>query len=431
MQQARNFIQCGLARLGRHTTFLMRPLLAGILVLLFAGCSGRETQSVVVWTDRPELAAYLELFNSEQSAYFAELEYHEDPLRLLRTTRREPDIIIARLPTDTRSADRFRALESLIEAAGGATTFYQDLLKTGQVEGRQLFVPLSFDLPLISFKHPPAPDGHESTDMYIGLDEIRERGEGFNRHSGDRPTHMGFSPRWNREFLYIFARLHGLEFRHTGIESFDWNRELTPAIGEQLASWVSESNRGLETEQQFERRYLNDPKQQLLIRERILFAYDTASGFALQPAAFRSELEFRWPTQDGKLPVLDEIVHIGMPRTGNTAGAEVLASWLLEPANQERIIVDSLRKRVRSFGIAGGFSSRVAVNEIVFPRHYSYLSGRIPPPEHLQFPGRLPSYWPSLRTEVILPYLHDRSTGAGSANSLESRLRTWLLRRGD
>jgi len=423
----------GLVRRSRPTTaqlvFLL--LLVGVLVVLFAACSGGRTQSVVVWTDRPELAAYLELFNSEQSEYFAELEYHEDPLRLLRTTSREPDIIIARLPTDIRSADRFRVLDSVLESAGGAGRFYSDLLKTGQINGRLLFIPLSFDLPLISFKHPSASGTQSSDDIYIGLDEIRERGAQFNRGSGERPTHIGFSPRWDHEFLYLFARLHGLEFHHSGLESFGWNRDLPARIGEELALWVNEINGGLDTEHQFERRYLNDPKQQLLIRERILFAYNTASGFALQPAAFRYELEFRWPTQEGRLPVLDEIVHIGIPRAGNTTGAETLAAWLLDPANQERIIVDSLRKRLRSFGIAGGFSSLISVNESVFPRHYSYLSGRIPPPEHLQFPNRLPSYWPDLRAAVILPFFHDQATGVRGADSLESRLQTWLLRRGD
>lgn len=406
-------------------------ILLGMLVALTAACSGNRAQSVVVWTDQPELAAYLELFNSEQSEYFAELEYQEDPLRLLRTTRREPDIIIAQLPADTRTADRFQSLESVLESAGGTDKFYSGLLETGQVDGQLLFLPLSFDLPLISFKRPLTSASPEGLGMYIELDEIRERAGRFNRNSGDRPSHIGFSPRWDHEFLYLFARLQGLEFYHSDVESFEWDTGLPAQIGEELEAWVSETNGGLEIERQFERRYLNDPKQQLLIRERILFAYDTASGFALQPAAFRSELEFQWPTQDGKLPVLDEIVHIGVPRAGNSAGAEILAGWLLDPENQERIIVDSQRKRLRSFGIAGGFSSRVDVNDRVFPRHYAYLSGRIPPPEDLQFPGRLPSYWPDLREAVILPYLHDRATGGGGEVSLESRLQTWLLRRGD
>ncbi|MFN2311651.1 MAG: hypothetical protein ABR590_06305 [Spirochaetia bacterium] len=417
VQQGRNFV---------------RPVLAALLIILGAGCSARESQSVVVWTDTPELATYLELFNADQSEYFAELEYHEDPLRLLRTTTREPDIVISLLPTDIRSSDRFRPLDSVIDSVGGAGEFYPDLLKTGEVDGKLLFVPLSFDLPLISFKQPPAPDGHDdSNDIYIELEEIRDRGEQFNRQSGERPTHIGFSPRWDHEFLYLFARLHGLEFRHSGVESFDWNQDLPSQIGEQLASWVQETNGGKDTEHRFVRRYLNDPKQQLLIRERILFAYNTASGFALQPTAFRSNLEFRWPVREGKLPVLEEIIHIGIPRAGNAAGAETLAAWLLDPVNQERMIVDSLKKRVRSFGIAGGFSSRIAVNEEIFPRYYSYLSGRIPPAKHLEFPGRLPSYWPDLRTAVILPYFHDYATGINTPVPLESRLQTWLLRRGD
>lgn len=402
-----------------------------VLALLLAGCSRRETQSIVVWTDRPELAAYLELFNAEQSRFFAELKYQPNPLRVLRTTEEEPDLIISVLPTDTRSSDRFRPLDSLLEAVGGSQEFYTELLQAGRVGQQQLFIPLSFDLPVITFKRPPAPDGEDSDDIYIEHEEIRRRGAQFNRYSGGRPTHMGFSPRWNPEFLYLYARLNGLEFRHSGSEDFSWESGLPEIIGRELADWIEEANQGVGTEQQFERRYLNDPQQQLLIRERILFAYDTISGFAVQPAAFRAELEFRWPMQNGQVPVLDEIVHLGILRSGNTTGAEELARWLLDPQKQELMIRDTLRKQLRNFGLAGGFSSRASVNEGVFPRHYPYLSGRIPPPEHLLFPGRLPSYWPDLREAVILPYLQDQAGRAGSGGSLESRMQAWLLRRGD
>ena len=53
--------------------------------MLLAGCSlFREDQRVVLWTDRPEFAAYAQVFNSSQKDFVVEVIYKDSPASALK-----------------------------------------------------------------------------------------------------------------------------------------------------------------------------------------------------------------------------------------------------------------------------------------------------------------------------------------------------------
>ena len=82
-----------------------------------------------------------------------------------------------------------------------------------------------------------------------------------------------------------------------------------------------------------------------------------------------------------------------------------------------------------SFGIAGGFSSIRTVNEKLFPLYYPSLLGKMPPAHYLKPPDILPSKWPELRKDIVLPLLLE-ATGPNPPvdpnATLEARIQAWL-----
>ena len=64
-----------------------RPYLLLLILLLplLAGCPFEKAdQRVVLWTDRPEFAAYAQAFNSAQNEYVVEVVYKDSPASALK-----------------------------------------------------------------------------------------------------------------------------------------------------------------------------------------------------------------------------------------------------------------------------------------------------------------------------------------------------------
>lgn len=412
----------------------MRVLaVAAIVSGVVASCANEESRRIVVWTDIPEVAAYLELFNSSQQSYRAELQYRESPGRQLARAEDQPDIVITRHLSNRETAERMRSLDRLLSPDRvDPAAFYQELLERGTFNGTQRFLPISFDLPIIMF--------HRDQEVDLGsfgmsASELQRHGTEFNERSGGRFTRMGFSPKWSNRFLYVFAQTHGVGFREQEDEMPAWESERLEEALEAAISWDEEYNESAEEVARFRDRYLYDPEYQLLLRNRIGFAYRDAGEFFTMRESHREFLDFRWYTEnsDGtSIPALDGPVSLGIPTdAANRSGAEAFIEWFYRTETQELLLQDIHRKRMQAFGILGGFSALRRVNEELFPRHYPELLGRVPEERFLRFPERQAVYWAELRSEVIEPWLGRRVSAEGAEEPLRERLRVWLLRRGD
>ena len=98
---------------------------------------------------------------------------------------------------------------------------------------------------------------------------------------------------------------------------------------------------------------------------------------------------------------------------GNAAGARLFLSWIFQPEVQARLLETATYKRLRGFGLAGGFSALRAVSERILPRSHGFLIGRLPDADVLRLPAPAPVYWGAAKELVVRPWL--RAAVAGGA----------------
>ena len=78
----------------------MRKLLTALILCLplLSGCFLLEQKTVILWTDIPEAAAYVELYNASQSDYRVELVFSENPVDFDKTgSDQTPDIVLSQI----------------------------------------------------------------------------------------------------------------------------------------------------------------------------------------------------------------------------------------------------------------------------------------------------------------------------------------------
>nr|WP_255802414.1 hypothetical protein [Treponema denticola] len=83
---------------------------------------------------------------------------------------------------------------------------------------------------------------------------------------------------------------------------------------------------------------------------------------------------------------------------------------------------------INSFGLAGGFSALHQVTEKLFPRYYPLLLAHLPQTQSFYAPHILPSNWPMLKKEILMPYLKDACNASAypdSIPSLNKRIAEW------
>jgi hypothetical protein len=408
---------------------LLGPLLA--LLMLLAGCSVLYRRPLVLATDRPELASFVEQFNATQVDLRVQLRYRSSPEEALRREQ-GVDLLIG---TRLAGAGEVRALESLEDLfrAGrlAREDFYAPLLAAGAPERRQVLLPLSFCLPAVVFL--PYNLGEAPPNLAITLDFLRQSGGQYNQRVRDLLVREGFSPLWDPEFLLAAAELGGARFR---LESgtLGWNpRALEETIG-YLRDWVRTTNGGMEAEAAFAAKYLYLPPGRLLDDKRIQFYLLRSCDLMRALDEQKEEADFRWLAGPEKILVSDEILFAGIPRGSHRKSqAKTFLLWLFRSETQSRLLEISRRQRLGVFGIAGGFSSLKSVNELAFPQYYPRLMGRIPPEELLYVPGPLPESWPEIKSQVLVPWLR-QAVGApgeaGSSEQLAERLKSARLNRG-
>jgi hypothetical protein len=408
---------------------LLGPLLA--FLPLLAGCAVFQRRPLVLGTDRPELASFVEQFNAQQPDLRVQLRYLSSPVEALHRDQ-DVDLLIG---TRLAGAGEARALEPLEDLFRGnrlaRADFYTPLLAAGAPERRQVLLPLAFCLPAVVFL--PYNLGEAPPNLGIPLDFLRRSAGAYNQRVRDVLVREGFSPLWDPEFLLAAAELGGARFHEASPGSLEWNaRALEEAIA-YLRGWVQETNGGVEAEAAFAASYLYLPPGRLLDEKRIQFYLLRSCDLMRVLDEQKEEADFRWLAGPDKILVGDEILFAGIPRSSRRKGqARAFLLWLFQGETQSRLLEIGRRQRLGVFGIAGGFSGLKSVNELAFPQYYPRLIGRIPPEELLQVPGPLPEAWLEMKTQVIVPWLREAVSAVttGSPADLGERLKAYRQNKG-
>jgi ABC-type glycerol-3-phosphate transport system substrate-binding protein len=379
-----------------------------------------------MWTDRPEFVSYVEHFNASQSRYKLEVFYKEAPAQALSNTEDVPDIVVGSWLKSASTRAFFSPMDFFFEdLLLIESSFYPALLKLGNIEGKQYLLPVSFNIPALIFSRENSAIIAKS--FTLSPDDVKTLGKTYNERKDAYFARMGFSPRWDDEFLFVFATLHGASFREGAPLAWD-DSALERAINE-VRAWTTEANGDAAAEDDFSFKYLYDPAPKLAAGGRILFAYMTSDRLFTVPEESRSALDFRWIAHNAAIPVAEGSTYLGLCKKGKAKNAaNAFVQWFYKEETQRQLLDMSKRYRTNEtvFGIAGGFSAIKTVNEQIFPAFYPGLLGHVPPEDYLMAPNILPKDWTTLKRRVVLPYLRDRcGAGGKSAASLASRIADW------
>ena len=415
-----------------HAKFAITAIL--LVLLVATGCKPPRSKPVIIWTDRPELASYTELFNSHQKDTQAVVVYKSSLINALPPAKDEehPDVVIGSWLMNSKLKKNFLPLEALFSLTDiNPSTIYPTLLAYGKKGIHQYLLPVSFNLPLVIFSGKNAeliPDAY-----MLDTDQIRDTAAAFNRKNNhDIYTRMGFAPSWESDFLYVTAKMNGLTFREKG-STFSWDNEILEKTIAYLRSWTEEKNTSTTAEQDFAFKYLYTPDYRQVESNRCLFAYTSSEDLFKVPYEQLGDIDFRWIEKDDAITVKDGIVMMGIYKGSyNTRNAETFVIWLMQESTQRAILerTQAMQLNINTFGINGGFSAIQNVNERVFPIYYRNLLGNLPAKEAIQPPPAFPMRWNSFKERVVIPFLQDATNTERKLEDIQTlndRITTWLM----
>jgi hypothetical protein len=407
---------------------MRRLFLLAAAVLGLGGCAVLQRRPLVLCTNRPEVASFVEQFNSLQTDLRVHLRYQSSPVEALRRDQ-GVDLVIGTRLAGSGDARALEPLEDLFRPHRlDRADFYAPLLAAGAPERRQVLLPLSFCLPAVVFL--PYNLGEAAPNLGVTLDFLRQSGGQYNQRVRDALVREGFSPLWEPDFLLMAAELGGASF-HQEAGSLGWNAEALEQALAGLRDWVRLTNGGVEAERAFAEKYLYLPPGRLLDEKRIQFYVLRSCDLLRALEEHKEEADFRWLANAEKILVADEILFAGIPRSsGRKAQARSFLLWLFQSETQTRLLDVGRRQRLGVFGIAGGFSGLKSVNELAFPQFYPRLIGRIPPEELLQVPGPFPESWPEIKAQLLVPWLREAVSAEAPLKDLAERLKAFRLGKG-
>lgn len=409
------------------------PATVFLSLFLFAAltaCSHKQGKIAVIWTNQPEFASYVELFNNSQDKHRIVVEYKENPSGALISAKNPPEIIIGPWLKGEKTRSRLVPIDYLFaELRINSKQFYAPLLDLGNVRGRQYLLPVSFNLPALIFSAENR--SLIQNDFSLSLEQIQALSRDYNEKKGNIYTKMGFSPRWNSEFLYLVAQMFNARFEE-GSSLFGWNEA---SLGEgirYLRAWTSDINTSPRAEDDFQFKYLYDPPHKLVASGRCLFSYMSSEQLLILQRDKIQDIDYRWVMKDNKTPVRDDIVYLGICKhAGNMEAAEAFIIWFYGEKNQ-RALLDRAKQMGtmdQTFGISGGFSALKPVNEKVYPLFYPSLLGHLPPAETLSVPRILPNNWETIKAGIVIPYLTSMAGSpsdlVNSVPTLQERIAIW------
>jgi ABC-type glycerol-3-phosphate transport system substrate-binding protein len=410
---------------------------AAASMALLSGCGFGLEPVLQLVTDRQEMAAYVDNFNATHTDVRVEITYEENPAQAVLDGV-AGDLVIGSWLSTPAVMDRLDALADIVKPGKlEPSWFYQKLLAMGSRDNRPFLVPLSFSLPAIVYE-PEAIAPTELPPMFMPLDTLRSLSAPFNKTDKSGVfTRVGFSPSWNGEFLTESALLLGARFRpgRNGMPAWD-DTGLRRTV-DLTRSWLIEvngrANGSADADESFTSRFfLVQPWYELLSSGRIRFALASFTDFFALPEDKRHAMDFRWLSQDGQVPVLDDVLFAGILRTSrNKAGARTFLLWFANPATQqgEGLLAVNQSRRIGVFAVTNGFSSLKSINEKDLPQRYPLLIGHIPQERMLVFPETLPDNWVAIRGTsgsdgVIWPWILAAASGR-SSQSLDKALQDW------
>ena len=407
-------------------------ILAGF-ILLFTSCSGRQIRPVIIWTDNPEFVSYVELFNSTHKDAKAAVVYKESVASALPPTKDElqPDLVIGSWLKNSSTRKYFSPVDYMLSEQGiVSSAYYKQLIEYGQINEKQYLLPVSFNIPAIIYSKKNESLVSQSSSHLLNLEQIKTIAAAFNEKNKDGVyTAMGFAPSWDTDFMYELTKLYDVSYREKG-SSFVWDQKAMQNAVSDMREWTLARNTDTASEQNFQFKYLYMPKHRQVTTDRCLFAYTTSSELFTLTETQVSPLSFRWLEQNGKIPVEDSIITMGLYKNAkNVSGAEKFIGWFCKEDTQRELILrtESLKLDTINFGIAGGFSAIKSVNEKIYPSHYRQLLGNLPGEDYLVMPKILPYRWENIKQRVIIPYLTE-STNTNSEKTvtpLEERISEW------
>ena len=398
------------------------------IIAMVAGCAPFSNNSTaVLWTDRPELAAYTELFNAETEGGRIAVVYKEIPWMALEQASGHPELVVGTRLDGSLAAEHFNSLDRLIQKGELVPArFYDDLFEMGRIDGKCYLVPISFTLPAVAYR------GELNTalsdDYVITFEEMRSLSGEFNVVD-ELPIRIGYSPRWQPEFLYYLSQIFGGNYSESTRNLPVWNDTKVQETLAYAGDWVETTNGGIEQELTFESKYMYDPLYKLLDSGRILFNFMMIDKYLTVPSEVRENLDFRWLSDGTRVVVSEDVLFIGAPKQSKyRKTAEEFITWLFSYDTQVKLLESAQFQRTRSFGIAGGLSSLTSVNTDAMPRFYPFIHGHIPHGGLLEFPARLPESWERMRSEVIIPWFREALSPVEEKGSLADSLAQWRLR---
>ena len=405
----------------------LRILCLPALLAFLSGCTIPDN-TAEMWTNIPEMAAYADQFNAGQSEFRVKVVYKENPGQALRTDPVIPDLVIGTGLNSIRYSTVFSDLSPLFDEKRGSLreeTFYPDLLNLGRRGDQLLALPLSFNLPVLYYRNDSAAAAGEASAL-PDQSVIRERSRAFALQSAPDFPVRGFSPLWNGAYIYSIAQLEGTGFHESESGQPQWDDKLLESTLQDAAGWAEPSTGGMAEELNFMEKYLYQPAYKLVNRGRILYSYTNTWDFYQIPATERRNLRILWVSDGSRVPAGDSILFGAIPRKGEDkkAAGEFL-SWFLQARTQKSLLESAQFRRIRSFGIARGFSSLILVNELDFPVYYPTLLGIFPNQRQILFPSVLPAEWDRVRSEVVTGWLTGRLKDPRGTVPLTEAVRNW------
>ena len=379
----------------------------------------------MLWTARPEFAAYVQAFNSAQDEYVVEVVYKDSPAAALKGKKPGRwDVAIGPFLNSASLNDTFMPLEVLFsDGTVGKPRFYKNALEKGMHNGHQMLLPLSFNVPAFVFQSGKIRQEFDS--FALSSSSFYSICDDFNK-AKSRHAKSAFSPLWNPESLFFFSILSpglcsqfeaGSEVRQQDVESGISNiRQMT----DDLAG-------GAKSDAQFREKYLYKNYLELLDSGHIFFWYTDVGSFYTLPSERRRNVDLRYYLNSGgKIAACEDMLWLGIPKKGgNVRGAVAFIQWLMNPDVQKNLILKAGEMDIRSFGLAGGFSALKTVNAEVLPQIYPIIDTFIPREEHLAFPDPCPVDWYPLKRGAVIPYLEQECSADETSRKLWEVVESW------
>ncbi len=409
----------------------MRRFSFGIILIILSalfltGCPfAKPDQRIVLWTDRPELAAYAQVFNSSQKDFVVEVVYKDSPASALKGKRvGRWDVAIGPFLNSVSLNDTFMPLESLFsDGTVSKPRFYQNALEKGITGGHQMLLPLSFNVPVFIFQSGKIKQEFDS--FALTPDNFYATCLDFN-NAKSRHAKSAFSPLWNPESMFFFSILSpGL------CSQFEAGNEVSQQDVEtglsQIRQMIEDLDGGIKAETRFREKYLYKNPLELLDSSHIFFWYGDVGSFYTLPADRRQNLDFRYYLNGGgKVAACEDMLWLGIPKKGgNTMGAVAFIKWLMNPEVQQDLIIQAREMDIRSFGFAGGFSAIKTVNEDALPQIYPFITPFIPKEEYTAFPDPCPTDWYTFKNGAIIPYLVQECSAGETSRKLWEVAESW------